>query len=339
MDLADATVEPCCQCPACSARERIFAFEIEDELFGVAGQWRYWSCGECASLYADPRLTPQSIGRAYATYYTHGGLALKPVMRASRIRQVKKQLRQGYLAGRLGYRACPATPFTTRAAPWIPRVGRHAQRQLRRLAQRRGGRLLDVGCGAGTFISEMTALGWRAEGADPDPFVGETARARGLNVHQAGIEDLARFFPANSYDALTLSHVIEHVHDPLGGLEECARVLRRGGTIWLATPNARALGCRIFGRDWRGLEPPRHLAVFSPRALVNLVGRAGFDDVRLHVTHPVAPRMFQESLMIRSRRLNRTQRSMLRFVAPFADLVSGVIPEFGEELVVTGTRE
>jgi 2-polyprenyl-3-methyl-5-hydroxy-6-metoxy-1,4-benzoquinol methylase len=338
MDDLGATLQACEECPACSSRQRIFAYKLKDNLFGAEGQWSYWSCGECASLYPDPRLTPDSIGRAYATYYTHSSLAVEPLTPVSFTSQIRERVRRGYLAARLDYPVSPAIPLTTRVAPWMPRVGRHAERRLRHLPHRREGRLLDVGCGDGTFISEMKAFGWQVKGADPDPVAVKTARVRGLDVQQAGIEDLERVFSPNSYDALTLSHVIEHIHDPLAGLKTCARLLAKGGTIWLATPNARALGYRVFGQDWRGLEPPRHLVVFSPRALIDIVARAGFDNVRLHVTHPVASRMFRESLMIRSRRLNRSQGSVLRVLAPFVDVISGVIPSLGEELVVTGRR-
>jgi len=85
-------------------------------------------------------------------------------------------------------------------------------------------------------------------------------------------------FPAESFDAVTMSHVIEHVPEPIQTLSECARILRPGGRLFLWTPNHSSLGCRVFGKHWRGLEPPRHLHLFSPRSLKSLLNKAGLND-------------------------------------------------------------
>jgi 2-polyprenyl-3-methyl-5-hydroxy-6-metoxy-1,4-benzoquinol methylase len=57
------------------------------------------------------------------------------------------------------------------------------------------------------------------------------------------------------FDAITMSHVIEHVPDPLASLDKCRRLLRLGGYLVLSTPNVRSLGHQRFGQSWRGLEP------------------------------------------------------------------------------------
>jgi hypothetical protein len=73
-----------------------------------------------------------------------------------------------------------------------------------------------------------------------------------------------------------MSHVIEHVTDPVATLEKCKGLLRQGGRLTVTTPNARSLGHAKFGRNWRGLEPPRHLQIFSPRTLAGCAEQAGF---------------------------------------------------------------
>src|SRR5207249_6934470 len=83
-------------------------------------------------------------------------------------------------------------------------------------------------------------------------------------------------FASGSFDAIAMSHVIEHVHDPAGLLRECHRILRPGGLLSVVTPNWSSLGHRYFGRSWRGLEPPRHLQLYTLPTLVRELRQAGF---------------------------------------------------------------
>ncbi len=123
----------------------------------------------------------------------------------------------------------------------------------------------------------MRDLGWRVQGVDFDPDAAALARGKGLNVVVGTIE--SQGYTADSFDAVTLNHVIEHVPNPLGLLRECHRILKPGGRLFLATPNSRSLGHRIFKQSWRGLEPPRHLQVFTPSALRRLLLEVGFVGV------------------------------------------------------------
>jgi predicted SAM-dependent methyltransferase len=78
-----------------------------------------------------------------------------------------------------------------------------------------------------------------------------------------------------------MSHVIEHVHDPVGVLKSCFELLRPGGVLWLETPNICSFGHETFGRNWRGLEPPRHLVIFSPASMRGALEVAGFSTVEI----------------------------------------------------------
>jgi SAM-dependent methyltransferase len=108
-----------------------------------------------------------------------------------------------------------------------------------------------------------------------------------LDVRKGGIEAFAD--ETGTFDVLTISHVIEHVPNPLQLLESAYRLLKNGGVLWLETPNIDAFGHERFGPHWRGLEVPRHLVVFSRRGLLNLMRTVGFDELEEH------PRMWNYS--------------------------------------------
>ena len=176
---------------------------------------------------------------------------------------------------------------------------------VRFLAARPGGRLLDVGCGSGDWLMFMRGLGWQVSGNDFDANAVKTAQGRGLDVECASLEQQKH--ASGTFDAVTLSHVIEHVPDPVRTLAECRRILKPGGKLVLFTPNASSLSHRVFKNDWRGLEPPRHLHVFSTESMRPLLERAGFQNisVRPHLARSVV----YESLLLRRGRTSAASQT------------------------------
>jgi 2-polyprenyl-3-methyl-5-hydroxy-6-metoxy-1,4-benzoquinol methylase len=93
--------------------------------------------------------------------------------------------------------------------------------------------------------------------------------------------------------------VIEHVHDPIGFLRECRRLLKPGGTVIVVTPNSRSLGSGWFRGSWRGWEVPRHFFVFTPRTLKKCAERARLRVDELRTTARSARGIWHESRALR----------------------------------------
>jgi len=146
----------------------------------------------------------------------------------------------------------------------------------------RNGHLLDIGCGNGQALKCMGELGWQVQGVDFDPEAVQIARKKGLEVRLGSLE--AQAFPRDSFDAITMSHLIEHVHDPLSLLRECRRILRPSGRLALVTPNINSAGHRIYGSSWFHLDPPRHLRIFNIGSLTTLLQKAGFQTTKIGTT-------------------------------------------------------
>ena len=240
------------RCPVCGdAGRSLFLDRLRDTTFYSApGEWTLWRCGDCRSLYLDPRPTPETLGLAYRSYYTH----------APRSAESEETKRRGLRAAVVGHLSRSEPAYVER----LP-VPEGAVRP----------RLLDIGCGNGEFLLRAKKAGWEVSGCDFDPVAVEAARESGAEVRIGGAEVFRSAL--GSFDAVTLGHVIEHVGDPGGLLALCLDLLKPGGAIFVDTPNTDARGLQLFGRHWRGLEPPRHLVLFNWEALEQLMIRTGFE--------------------------------------------------------------
>ena len=263
------------RCPVCDASDyRAIYDTLQDRLEGVPGVWPMRVCLSCGSLYLSRRPTTASIAKAYSSYYTHGDS--KSVHVDDNGHSLLWRWSNDYMNVRFGAARTPATPSGHWILPMMPPLRQQLDFFYRHLPPRPG-RLLDVGCGNGVFLLRARDAGWQVEGLEPDPAAAEAARRSGLVVENGTLDT---FVPPKLFDVVTASHVIEHVHDPRHFLKQIFALLRPGGQVWLATPNANSLGRWWYGPHWRGLEPPRHMTVLSPRALVLLLRQAGFSDIR-----------------------------------------------------------
>lgn len=287
-ELTDLTTESVAACPLCNERDRKLIFKgVKDLLFGVPGEWDFKQCAGCGLVFLDPRPAVKDMGRVYTASYSNRK-SVKPSNGLSRyallISKVKSVIMLDYLTNSYGYKVNASLwkrmitlPFTV-----SPYLREQAAYSVMKLPFIPGGRLLDIGCGVGKFIEQMSDLGWKAEGLDADPVVVQICKSRGLRVHEGTIEQ--QDYPDNYFDAITLKHVIEHIYDPVLLLKECHRILKPGGKLVLLTPNLESLGHKKFKYFWLGLDPPRHLFLFSAKTLSEAIQRAGYRVIHLSST-------------------------------------------------------
>jgi 2-polyprenyl-3-methyl-5-hydroxy-6-metoxy-1,4-benzoquinol methylase len=273
-------VAPVPACPACGAGGAPLYEDLCDHLVGVPGSWRIVRCKDpaCAVLWLDPAPVEEDIGLAYHNYYTHADPERPP---ARTLGGPWRWVKEGYLAGRFDYQV-PGASFKRILALLLapfPTRRENLDRLVMHLPARSRGRMLDIGCGDASTLDTLSQLGWQVEGVDFDPAAVDGVARRGFRVQLGTLE--AQHYPGGTFDAVTASHLVEHIRAPKAFLSECHRVLRPGGTLVILTPNAQSLGHRRFGRAWRGLEPPRHLQVFTAHALDRLAEQAGFHERRL----------------------------------------------------------
>jgi SAM-dependent methyltransferase len=249
-------------------------------------------CQQCGLVYQNPRPTLAEMGQHYPpeydSYVDHAAQKRNPLL--------QKAIDYGF------------------------------NKRCRYVTKRRAqGTLLDIGCAAGSFLLAMQGQGgWQVQGVEITPQVAQLARERhGLNVFSGTLEEAA--FADAHFDAVTMWDVLEHLHDPLAGLQEIHRILNPDGVLVIRVPNLASWDAKLFGTAWAGLDAPRHLYVFTPQTLSSMLEKAGFETLEhscaigSYVTFVLSVRFW-----LTARRVSpaTSQRIMKALYHPLARLVS-----------------
>ncbi len=229
-------------CPSCGSDKIALALTAEDhtvshETFGI------WECGLCTLRFTQDVPDAVSIGPYYRSdnYISHSNTS------RGLVNNLYHMVRKQTLSDK--YRLIASATRT------------------------RKGKLLDIGAGAGAFVGYMQERGWEVTGLEPD----ETARAVARTDHKVELTDMDRLFTLeqDSFDAITLWHVLEHVHDLHAYMERLRGLIRPNGRIFIAVPNYTSYDARVYREMWAAYDVPRHLYHFSPDAIGNLLTQHG----------------------------------------------------------------
>lgn len=242
-------------CPICSAAAQ-YEFSGRDLMFNHHERYDYHACTDCGAIFMHPMPTPEIIKGFYPADYD----IYEPDARPPKLSWWKRLAlshRHGYrhLSGSGGFLAPLVSLFFGSDAPQYVA----------------GGTLLDVGCGNGRFLSSMRALGWKVQGVEFSADGLSACRKADLPVHHGDLASAA--FPDQSFDVITVRHVIEHIPQPQAFFAELSRVLKRGGQLIVETPNSRALGRQWLSVNWFANEVPRHLFLYGRDNLVRLAAQ------------------------------------------------------------------
>jgi len=252
-------------CDNCGSHGANLYVDLHDHLFGSPGTWNLRRCdsNSCGLVWLDPQPLPDQLGKLYSSYYTH--VETQPAGAAEHVSYESRGMK------RVLKNALALIFF------WNANIYRSDYLHLEGM---RPGRLLEVGCGDGAFLGAAARKGWTSFGLDFDAAAVAHASKRPGVIADVG-ELVGKEYPGASFDAIVMNNVIEHLRNPRETLIECRRILRAGGRLVMITPNSDSLGRNLFGRNWRGLEPPRHLYLYNSKALRNLCRQTGFHDLQV----------------------------------------------------------
>jgi SAM-dependent methyltransferase len=246
VDSQSATILETVSCNLCGADNARPLFQGRDRLHHLPGEFQMVQCRQCGLIYLNPRPRLDRMSQYYPEDYPSHVAVAQPARN-----------------------------------PLVQWEARHSlSKRLKAVAAfQPPGQLLDVGCATGVFLSFAREKGWDVQGIEVSDRTAAFCRDElGLQVASGDLLDAS--FPPNSFDVVTLWSVFEHLHDPMSTLSEIQHILRPGGLLVLAVPNAESLDARLFGPAWVGYDMPRHLYITPRDVLQRMLAHTGFEILR-----------------------------------------------------------
>lgn len=250
-------------CPACNSPSfHIILPVCHDILHRFPGAWRVVECNQCQLAYTAPQTTKEDIVNYYPPEYASFNLGAG--IRHYSIGAFLRRLLMSPYWFIYGDPEWKESPF-----------GRST--------------LLEIGCGSGRLLQNMSKQGWKCIGIDISAVAVDRAKENvpEVNVFQSS---LANFSTEQSFDIIVMSQVLEHLPDPIVSLRKCYELLSPGGKLFLGIPNFGSYEAKLFGKYWRGLDIPRHMVHLSEPVILRILKNCGFSIIN------VRPAMFASSI-------------------------------------------
>jgi 2-polyprenyl-3-methyl-5-hydroxy-6-metoxy-1,4-benzoquinol methylase len=235
----------CYSCGATACTELVLA---QDDLTGKPGRFRFVTCDLCGLAYQNPRVALEDVKAYYDDeYIAH-----------------RKKTDWGLL-----------TPLYNRA---MDRLDREKDRiTAAHVALGAGSEVLDVGCGAGTFLLRLRRLyGARVTGVD---FTDLSRRAGFDQIDFRCGLFYEQDFAGRRFDLITMWHFLEHDYDPPRTLRTAAGLLAPAGRLVIEVPRLDSVTFRLFRERWPGLQAPQHTVLYTRQTLLRALAAAGLDVV------------------------------------------------------------
>ena len=259
---ADSDCQPVLEstpCPNCECRQFHAILEIANPLTGVGGTFSLVRCTDCSLMLTNPRPTIEAL----RSFYSEGHAYCDRVM--TNIRRWR-WLEHLALRSNFGYPPQPAG-FLPKMLSSLAMWKFHSRLKRRDwIPFRAPGRMLDIGSGMPFFQERMQSFGWTVTGIDAASVFAHFCEARTGNEN-GGPTTWSIDLQHESFDAVTMWHVLQQNPNPSQLVRQASNLLRPGGLIVIEVPNIESLTFAEFRQHWYGLEMPLHLQHFCPKSL------------------------------------------------------------------------
>lgn len=271
------------QCPLCNSVAAEYMFPTWDRLHRLPGEFALVRCIDCELVRLSPRPVIEQLSFYYpeAEYYSYQKPA-RAVLSPGWRNGLRRRIRDSVLESK-GYPVGDLALWQRTLQPLFIRLFRHripygfGERFPRYQPQ---GSALEIGCGSGSFLGVLKHHGWQVAGIELSEAAAAVAkRELDIDVFVGPLQEAP--FASASFDYVHMSHVIEHIPDPVGALRTVAQLLKPGGMLYIETPNVDSFGRRRSGRYWFPWDSPRHLCLFTPAHLRRAINDAGLITKRL----------------------------------------------------------
>ncbi len=234
------------ECPFCSSNKMDKVFTVKD--YTVSNEiFEVYTCNVCTNRFTQNIVTQNEIGKYYQSenYISHSDTNKDFISKIYHaVRNLTLKSKRNLIVG---------------------------------ITKQKNGNLLDVGAGTGAFSNVMVQAGWSVTSLEPD----ENARNIAKNKYNIQHQDTSELFnqEPDKFDAITLWHVLEHIHTLNEYLDQFHKIINKNGRLIIAVPNYTSYDASFYQEYWAGYDVPRHLYHFSPTGMKMLMEKFGFKIV------------------------------------------------------------
>lgn len=147
---------------------------------------------------------------------------------------------------------------------------------------RKTNKLLDVGCGIGYFLEVAKERGWEVYGTEYTDEAVSICEEKGIKMQKGKLDP--KYYDAESFDVITSFEVIEHINNPLEELGNFSSLLRKGGVVYVTTPNFNSLLRYRLKAAYNVITYPEHLSYYTPKTLKRVFKQSGFSCKKIETT-------------------------------------------------------
>lgn len=230
-------------CPNCGSGDISFILSAKDNT--VSGEeFEIWECKNCSIRFTQNIPEQENIARYYQSekYISHSDTNEGLVNKLYHLVRKRTLLKK--------------------------------QNLVEHSTKKKHGSILDLGAGTGAFLNTMQLAGWDSVGLEPDT----TARKKARELYGLNLKESNELFSlaSDNFDAISLWHVLEHVHQLHEYVIKFRELLKKEGKLFIAVPNFTSKDAATYKKYWAAYDVPRHLYHFSPKSMEILLNTHGF---------------------------------------------------------------
>jgi len=235
-------------CPLCESEDYKTYLQGKDYLYSQE-DFTVVRCEQCKLLYTNPRVSVEEITRYYFSDY---------LPRAKKKRSIGNRIRS--------------------------RIGQYfvdSRHELVKLLNSNNGKnVLEIGPGAGDLLIFLKEQGFQVCGVELDTNNAHRIRERGISCYLGDLDCIVNEIAPQTFDAVVLCHVFEHLYHPKQTLKTIYSLLNEGGIVYITLPNIESKEAKLFGKYWRGLDLPRHTVHYSAHTIKKILLNSSFSIVQ-----------------------------------------------------------
>lgn len=250
------------RCPVCKSTNISELYHDIDDKLDTNNCFSLFSCIDCTHAFTSPAPDSKYLSDYYSDLYYSYNVDISSNNKKLKFR-IKRWLYESSNKNKL-YRLI-AKPIILQTAIFPKQIAY--------------GKILDIGCGNGAFLSFMKEIGWLTFGIEISQKAVDIATQNGHKIFAGNLIDAK--YPDNYFDVITLNNVMEHLLNPSEELKEINRILKPKGEIIICVPNFSSLGSKLFKENWIALLIPEHLHHFSEKSLRKTVENNSFKNVKI----------------------------------------------------------